>query len=83
MVMRGDCLTRVRERLRPEVGDGARNLAPDDDFDGGVRPEMIAVMSMMLREPVVNAPPNSAIKSRSRFSYVPQQSYVVHPPHKL
>ena len=30
----------------------------DGDFDGGVRPEMIAVMSMMLREPVANTTPN-------------------------
>ena len=30
----------------------------DGDFDGGVRPEMIAVMSMMLREPVAYTTPN-------------------------
>jgi hypothetical protein len=29
-------------------------------FDRGVRPEIIAVMSMMLREPVRNSPPNLA-----------------------
>jgi hypothetical protein len=49
---------RVALHVKTQGACRPRHLGGDGDFDGGIRPEMIAVMSMMLREPVANTTPN-------------------------
>jgi hypothetical protein len=58
-------LTRARRiseglNITTRRAEGAQTASPwvDGNFDGGVQSEVVTVMSVMLREPVANAPPN-------------------------